>query len=126
MLERLAAERGAAASRATLWRFLDRCGLTLQKSRRMRPNQERADVLKWRGDWIKGHDETWASTNMARLRGRAPKGERAAIPHGHWKTTTFVAGLQLSGMAAPMVFERPINCDAFQAYVDQILVPPRR
>ncbi|VFU10536.1 protein of unknown function [Methylocella tundrae] len=39
-------------------------------------------------------DETWASTNMARLRGRALKGERlrAAIPHGHWKTTTFVAG----------------------------------
>ena len=65
---------------------------------------------------------------MARLRGRAPKGERlrAAIPHGHWKTTTFVAGLRLSGMAAPMVLDGPINRDAFQAYVDQILVPPRR
>jgi len=62
---------------------------------------------------------------MARLRGRAPKGERlrAAIPHGHWKTTTFVAGLRLSGMAAPMVLDGPINRDAFQAYVDHILVP---
>ena len=62
---------------------------------------------------------------MARLRGRAPQGERlrAAIPHGHWKTTTFVAGLRLSGMAAPMVLDGPINRDAFQAYVDHILVP---
>ena len=65
------------------------------------------------------------STNMARLRGRACKGERlrAGIPHGHWKTTTFVAGLRLDGIAAPMVLDGPINGDAFQAYVDQVLVP---
>jgi transposase len=70
-------------------------------------------------------DETWASTNMARLRGRSPKGDRlrAGIPHGHWKTTTFVAGLRLSGMVAPMVLDGPINAPAFQAYVDQVLVP---
>ena len=62
---------------------------------------------------------------MARLRGRAPRGERlrASIPHGHWKTTTFVAGLRLDGIAAPMVLDGPINRDAFQAYVDQVLVP---
>ena len=62
---------------------------------------------------------------MARLRGRAPKGERlrAGVPHGHWKTTTFVAGLRLDGIAAPMVLDGPINRDAFQAYVDQVLVP---
>jgi len=62
---------------------------------------------------------------MARLRGRAPKGERlrAGIPHGHWKTTTFVAGLRLRGMVAPMVLDGPINGEAFQAYVDQVLVP---
>jgi hypothetical protein len=62
---------------------------------------------------------------MARLRGRAPRGERlrAGIPHGHWKTTTFVAGLRLDGIAAPMVLDGPINRDAFQAYVDQVLVP---
>jgi hypothetical protein len=60
-------------------------------------------------------DETWASTNMARLRGRAPKGERlrAGIPHGHWRTTTFVAGLRLTGMVAPMVLDGPINGHAF-------------
>ena len=62
---------------------------------------------------------------MARLRGRAPKGERlrAGIPHGHWKTTTFVAGLRLTGLVAPMVLDGPINRDAFQSYVDQVLVP---
>ena len=70
-------------------------------------------------------DETWASTNMARLRGRAPKGERlrASIPHGHWKTTTFIGGLRLTGMVAPMVLDGPINGVWFQAYVDQVLVP---
>ena len=62
---------------------------------------------------------------MARLRGRAPKGERlrAAIPHGHWKTTTFVGGLRLSGLVAPMVMDGPINRGDFQAYIDQVLVP---
>ena len=62
---------------------------------------------------------------MARLRGRARKGERlrAGMPHGHWKTTTFVAGLRLHGIAAPMVLDGPINRNAFQAYVDQVLVP---
>jgi transposase len=64
----------------------------------------------------------------ARLRGRAPKGERlrAGIPHGHWKTTTFVAGLRLEGIAAPFVLDGPINRDAFQAYVDKVLVPELR
>jgi transposase len=65
---------------------------------------------------------------MARTRGRAPRGERlrASVPHGHWKTTTFVAGLRLSGMVAPMVLDGPINGLAFQAYVDQVLVPELR
>jgi transposase len=70
-------------------------------------------------------DETWASTKMARTHGRAPRGERlrSPIPHGHWKTTTFVAALRTSGMVAPMVLDGPINGIAFQAYVDQVLVP---
>jgi transposase len=70
-------------------------------------------------------DETWASTNMARTHGRAPRGERlrAAIPHGHWKTTTFVAGLRNSGLVAPMVLDGPINGELFQVYVEQVLVP---
>lgn len=73
-------------------------------------------------------DETWASTKMARTHGRAPRGERlrSPVPHGHWKTTTFVAGLRNSGMVAPMVLDGPINGVAFQAYVDQVLVPELR
>jgi hypothetical protein len=56
-------------------------------------------------------DETWASTNMARRYGRAPKGQRlrVCVPHGYWKTTTFVAGLRINGMVAPMVLDGPIN-----------------
>ena len=70
-------------------------------------------------------DETGASTKMARLRGRAPRGERyrTAVPHGHWKTTTFTAGLRLGGLVAPMVLDGPMNGDAFRAYVEQVLVP---
>ena len=62
---------------------------------------------------------------MARLHGRAPRGERlrAGIPFGHWKTTTFVAGLRLTGMTAPMVLDGPMNGAAFLAYVRQVLVP---
>ena len=62
---------------------------------------------------------------MARLRGRALRGERcrAAIPHGHWKTTTFVGALRLSGMTAPMVLDGAMNGSAFLAYVEQVLVP---
>ena len=62
---------------------------------------------------------------MARLRGRSRRGERcrAAVPHGHCKTTTFTAGLRLSGMTAPMVLDSAMNGTAFLAYVEQVLVP---
>ena len=62
---------------------------------------------------------------MARLRGRALRGERcrASVPHGHWKTTTFVGGLRLSGMTAPMVLDGPMNGVAFRAWIEQGLAP---
>ena len=65
---------------------------------------------------------------MARLRGRAPRGERcrAPVPHGHWKTTTFTGALRLSGMTAPMVLDGAMNGAAFLAYVEQVLVPTLR
>lgn len=65
---------------------------------------------------------------MARLRGRAPRGERlrSPIPHGHWRTTTFVAGLRLTGIDAPMVIDGSINGESFLAYVRQVLVPTLR
>jgi hypothetical protein len=76
-------------------------------------------------------DETWATTNMTRQRGRCPRGERliAAVPHGHWKTSTFVAALRTTGLTAPLVLDGAMNGEAFRAYVEQILAPtltPRR
>jgi transposase len=70
-------------------------------------------------------DETGASTKMARLYGRSPRGQRcrAPIPHGHWKTTTFTGALRLGGLTAPMVLDGPMNAAAFLAYVEQVLVP---
>jgi transposase len=73
-------------------------------------------------------DETGATTKMARLHGRSRRGERcrAAVPHGHWKTTTFTAGLRLDGLSAPIVLDGPMNGAAFLAYVEQFLVPTLR
>ena len=70
-------------------------------------------------------DETWATTNMTRLRGRCPRGERlvAAAPHGHWKTSTFVAALRSTGLTAPLVLDGAMNGETFLAYVEQVLVP---
>ncbi|MGC5796055.1 transposase [Sphingomonas sp. NFX23] len=64
---------------------------------------------------------------MARRYGRAPRGERlrAGVPHGHWKTTTFVAGLSRTDMIAPGVLDGPMNGDAFTTYVTRVLVPER-
>jgi len=93
-------------------------------------------VARWRRYWRNWQtwlrperlvfiDETGAKTNMARLRGRAPKGQRlsAAIPWGHWQTTTFVAGFRTTGLTAPMVIEGAMDGDAFKAYVKQLLAP---
>jgi len=73
-------------------------------------------------------DETGASTKMARLYGRSPRGTRcvASIPHGHWKTLTFTGALRAEGLTAPMVLDGPMNGPAFQAYVEQVLVPSLR
>ena len=53
------------------------------------------------------------------------KGERlrSGVPHGHWKTTTFVAGLRSTGIAAPFVLDGPIDRNAFETYIDKVLVP---
>jgi transposase len=73
-------------------------------------------------------DETWASTKMARTHGRCRRGERLrlGIPHGHWKTTTFVAGLTTRGMVAPFVLDGPVNRNAFETYIERVLVPELR
>jgi transposase len=101
--------------------------------------QERADVREAREAWFEEQpdldperlifiDETGLNTKMARLRGRCRRGERlvASIPHGHWRTTTFVAGLRLGGLDAPMVLDGAMNGEAFLAYVRHVLVPTLR
>jgi hypothetical protein len=70
-------------------------------------------------------DETGVTTKMTRLYGRAQRGERLvdAVPHGHWRTTTLIAGLRQSGVIAPMVLDGPMTGAAFLAYVEQALAP---
>lgn len=73
-------------------------------------------------------DETWTKTNFTRLRGRARRGQRLVekVPHGHWKTTTFVAALRSWGLTAPLVVDGPIDGKLFLAYVRQHLTPTLR
>ena len=70
-------------------------------------------------------DETWITTNMARRYGRALRGQRlvAGVPHGHWKTSTFLAALRHGKLTAPCIIDGAINGEAFRAYVEQFLAP---
>ena len=101
--------------------------------------QERPDVAAARAAWRMRQpalsperlvflDETWAKTNMARRYGRARRGRRvvAAVPHGHWKTTTFLAALRHDRITAPCVFDGAINGERFLAWVEQALAPTLR
>jgi len=73
-------------------------------------------------------DETWTKTNMAPLRGWSPRGERlpAKVPHGHWRTMTFLAALRHDRVEAPWLLDGPINGETFRLYVDKVLVPTLR
>lgn len=70
-------------------------------------------------------DETGVSTNMVRRYGWGPKGDRLvdAAPYGHWRATTFVAGLRRAGLTAPLVLDGPMTGTAFRAYIEQFLAP---
>jgi transposase len=98
--------------------------------------QSRPDIARKRARW-KTHqgridprrlvfiDETWIKTNMAPLRGWGPRGQRLAarVPHGHWKTLTFIGALRHDRIDAPFVIDGPINGDLFTLYVRKVLVP---
>lgn len=73
-------------------------------------------------------DETWTKTNMAPLRGWAPRGQRliAKIPQRRWVTTTFLAALRLDRIDAPWLLEGPIDGESFRTYVERVLVPTLR
>jgi hypothetical protein len=70
-------------------------------------------------------DETAATTKMTRLYGRAPQGERLVdkVPHGHWKTTTFICGLRYNGVTAPFMLDGAMDGPHFLAYIEQMLAP---
>jgi transposase len=98
--------------------------------------QDRPDVAKARAEWKDTQhtldpsqlvfiDETGTATNMVRTRGRCERGKRllAKVPHGHWKTTTFVAGLRCDAITAPFVIDCPMNRDIFLTYLQECLVP---
>src|SRR5580692_1381555 len=98
--------------------------------------RDRPDVARRRAQWTKYQgrvaperlvfiDETWTKTNMAPLRGWAPRGARlvAEVPHGHWKTMTFVAALRHDRIEAPWVLDGPINGECFKVYVEKVLAP---
>jgi transposase len=113
--------------------------LEIKKKSLRAAEQDRPDVAKARAEWREKQpsltpsqlvfiDETWTKTNMTRLYGRAPRNQRVvdAVPHGHWKTSTFIGALRCDGLTAPALFDGAINGDAFLAYVEQVLVPTLR
>ncbi|NJM34081.1 MAG: hypothetical protein HC850_04460 [Rhodomicrobium sp.] len=117
------------AAPATVWPFLDRRGITFKKKTAHASEQDREDAAAARKAWQEAQpeldlerlifiDESGLSAKLARLRGRAAKGERcwASIPHGHWHTTTFVAGLRTTGLDATMLLDGPMNANGFRAY----------
>ena len=109
---------------------------TAHASEQDRPDVQAARaVWRKRQAWLVAHparignvvfiDETGINTKMARPRGRCPRGRRvvASIPHGHWKTLTFIAGLRCDGLTAPWVIEGAMDGDAFETYIETQLAP---
>ena len=128
-------KRRIAGSRSAVWRFFKRHNVSFKKSLRA-AEQQRADVVRARRRWMREQgmfdparlvfiDETSTNTAMVRLRGRCPRGIRLTdhVPHGHWKTITFIAGLRRRAMVAPFVLDGPMNATSFMAYLKQCLAP---
>ena len=90
--------------------------------------QLKAEQPKLRAPRLVFIDETAVTTKMVRHYGRAPRGERlvASVPHGHWKTLTFVAALRIDGLTAPTVIDGAMDGPSFLAYVSQVLAPALR
>lgn len=92
-------------------------------------SERRAEWKRQQSEYAGGRlvfvDETWTKTNMIRLRGRSPVGERLVdnVPHGHWKTTTLIAALGIEGVRCSTVVDGAVNGDVFEAFVQQVLVP---
>ncbi len=129
-------ERGLKVDYRSVWEFVHAEGVVAQKKTVIAAEQDRPDVARRRAQWFlyQDHidpsrlvfiDETWTKTNMAALRGWAPVGQRikAKVPHGHWKTMTFLAALRHDRVDAPWLIDGPINGERFLLYVEQVLAP---
>jgi transposase len=129
------ADRGVKVSYFAVWHFFEHEGISFKKSLHA-AEQDRPDVARRRRRWrqYQGRfdptrlvfiDETWVKTNMTRTHGRCAKGQRlvAKVPHGHWRTLTFLAALRFDRIEAPCVLDGPINGRSFLAYVEQFLIP---
>ena len=108
----------------------------VQKKTLIAREQDRPAIARRRAQWRKYQgridprrlvfiDETWAKTNMTRLRGWCARGRPLIdkVPHGHWRTLTFLAALRCDRIDAPLVLDGPINRESFTAYVEQFLLP---
>ncbi len=138
-LVELKAELGTHLSTTTLCVALRKLKLTFKKKVLVASEQQRKDVAVKRRWWQRRQrslgldqlvflDETWIKTNMTRLRGRSLIGKRLVehVPHGHWKTTTFLAAIRSSGWVAPLVVDDAINGALFLAWVQQHLIKSLR
>jgi len=119
--------------------FRPRRETQFQKKTLIAAEQDRPDIARRREQWTAYQnridpsrlvfiDETWTKTNMAPLRGWAPRGQRlkAKVPHGHWQTMTFLAALRHDRIEAPWLLDGPINGECFRLYVEKVLVPTLR
>ena len=136
LCDRLLVERGVKADTSMMSRFFRRLGVTLKKKTLIARERDRAEITRHRARWRSRQkrvdasrlvfiDETWTKTNMTRLYGWAPRGERLIdkVPQGKWKTATFLAALRNDRIEAPCMFDGPIDGERFRAYVEQFLVP---
>ena len=114
-------------------------GLTYKKRRSMPASRRGPPSRKPAGSGAGGRaastprgsssfDESGAKTNLTRLRGRAPRGERvvAGAPHGHWHTTTMIASLRRDGTTACRASEGATDTEVFRASVRRVLCPVLR
>jgi hypothetical protein len=130
------ASHGVSVSQGGMWKCSTGLDLTLKERRNTPPSRDgpmsarpAQPGARFQPSMNAGQlvflDETWATTNMTRRYGRAPRGERviARVPHGHWKTFTFVAGLRDDAITAPLVIDGAMNGETFRAYIEQFLAP---
>ena len=129
-------ERGVVTSYGSVWRIVREAGITFKKKTLIAREQDRPAIARRRLQWRKYQgridpkrlvfiDETWVKTNMTRLRGWSARGQPLVdkVPHGHWRTLTFLAALRCNRIDAPLVLDGPINGQSFTAWVEQFLLP---